>query len=257
MRVATFNVNSIRSRVDIVTDWLRRHQPDVLALQETKVEDSLFPVEPFESAGYHVTHRGEKAYNGVAFLTRSKPDFVSAGFDDAEHSEATRLLRIEIAGVHFINTYIPQGRDLEHPYFAYKLDWYERLRQWFARQYQPSQPVVWLGDLNVARLPIDVFNPQDRAQHVCYHESVRQALARCCDWGFTDTFRLHCPDAGQYTFFSYRRTGNFEANKGWRLDYIMATESLARICTRSTIDLKPRRHPRPSDHAVMVSEFDL
>jgi exodeoxyribonuclease-3 len=257
MRVATFNVNSIRSRVDIVTDWLRRHQPDVLALQETKVEDALFPVESFAAEGYHVTHRGEKAYNGVAFLTRKPPVRLAAGFDDGEHADATRLLRVEIDGVHFVNTYIPQGRDLEHPQFAYKLDWYKRLHAWFARHYHPETPLIWLGDLNVARLPIDVFNPHDRAQHVCYHESVRSAFRRCCDWGFEDTFRLHCPAAGQYTFFSYRRTGNVETNKGWRLDYIMATAPMARACTHSYIDLEPRRHSRPSDHAVMVSEFDL
>ncbi len=256
LRVATFNVNSIRSRLPHVLDWLQTHQPDYLALQETKVVDDLFPVAPLEEAGYHVTYRGQKAYNGVALLSRQPPDLVEFGFDDGLSADASRLLRADFGRLVIVNTYVPQGRAIDHPMFRYKVEWFRRLRDWFDQRLTPRRQVLWLGDMNVAHDPIDVHNPAERAKHVCYHNDARAAFAGTRAWGFIDTFRLHHPEPGHYTFFDYRNPNNVDGGKGWRLDYILASPAMARRCTNAYIDLAPRRAPRPSDHTVLVAEFD-
>jgi len=254
MRVATFNVNSVRSRIDHILSWLGAHQPDLLALQETKVTDDLFPVAPFEEAGYHVYFRGQKSYNGVALLSRRPALRAHYGFDD-EPVDASRLQWVEFKGLHIVNTYVPQGRHIDHPLFAYKVKWFHRLRAWFEHRFTKRSPVLWLGDMNVAHDPIDVHNPEEREKHVCYHADARAAFAHCRDWGFTDTFRLHHPEAGHYTFYDYRNPTNVKDGKGWRIDYILASAPLARTCVRSHIDITPRLKAKPSDHTVLVAEF--
>ena len=256
LSVATFNVNSVRVREAIVLDWLQTHQPDLLALQETKVDDALFPVERFRELGYHAAFRGQKGYNGVALLSRTAPLQVSAGFDDGGPADPARLLRADFDGFTVVNTYVPQGRDVQHAMYAYKLEWFERLRAWFDRHFTPDTPLLWLGDMNVAHDPIDVFNPEQRANHVCYHADARAAFAACRGWGFEDTFRRHHPEGGHYTFFDYRHLDRIAQKQGWRLDYILATRPLAERCTSSEIDLAPRLRERPSDHTVLSASFD-
>lgn len=257
MKVATFNVNSIRSRMEIVLDWLDAHEPDVLCLQETKVQDTDFPVEPFQSAGYHVSFRGQRAYNGVAVLSREPATDVQFGFHDDGPADEARLIEVTVGGVRVVNTYVPQGREIDHEMYAYKLEWFRRLRRHFDKRYRRDDPLVWLGDMNVAHESIDVHNPEKRAKHVCYHSDARDVFAHCREWGFVDVFRQHHPEAGQYTFYDYRGKDNVKNGLGWRIDYILTSPALAERCTDCYIDLVPRLKPKPSDHTCMIAEFNL
>ncbi|MDI6774317.1 MAG: exodeoxyribonuclease III [Verrucomicrobiota bacterium] len=257
MKIATFNANSARSRLAAILRWLRTNKPDVLCLQETKVMDADFPVLPFTEAGYTVVFRGEKSYNGVATLSLKNPAEVSFGLDGGKSADETRLVRVKIGSVHVVNTYIPQGREIDNPMYSYKLDWFKRLKAYFDRHFTPRQTVVWLGDMNVAPESIDVHNPQDQTDHVCYHEAVRKAFADTRDWGFTDVFRKHHPEPGQYSFFDYRAIHAIEKKMGWRVDHILATTPLARKCSDAWIDIQPRLEPKPSDHTFVVAEFEM
>lgn len=257
MRIATFNANSIRSRLDIVLGWLREHRPDALAIQETKVEDKDFPALSFREAGYHVVYRGEKSYNGVALLSLMEPEDVSFGFDDGGQADETRLLSAKVGGVRIVNTYVPQGRELDNPMYAYKLQWFGRLKEYFARHASPRQRLVWVGDMNVAPAAMDIHNAEAQADHVCFHVSVRQAFESVVSWGFTDVFRKYHPEPGQYTFFDYRTINAVKRNMGWRVDHILATQSLAAQSADAWIDLKPRLATKPSDHTFLVADFHV
>lgn len=257
MIVATFNVNSIRSRLGIVMDWLAAHKPDVLALQETKTPDAEFPEMPFRQAGYHVVYRGEKSYNGVALASRLRPDCVRFGFDDGGPSDETRLVSARIGPLAVVNTYVPQGRDIEHEMYRYKLKWLGRLRRYFEKHFTARDPVVWVGDLNVAPAAIDIHNAAQQVNHVCYHEDVRRAFAGVVAWGFADVFRKHHPEPGQYSFFDYRQKDAVKKKQGWRVDHILATRLLAERSEDAWIDLAPRLKDKPSDHTVMAAEFRI
>ncbi len=257
MKIATFNANSIRSRMDILVEWLRDHQPDVVAVQETKVQDCEFPEDPIRAAGYHVSYRGQKSYNGVAILSREPAEDVRAGFEDEGPADESRFLQATIGGVTIVNTYVPQGREIDHEMYQYKLDWFKRLRAYFDTRFKATDRVVWLGDMNVAHESIDVHNPEKRAKHVCYHQDARDAFAQCRDWGFVDVFRKHHPEAGHYTFYDYRGRNNVKDGLGWRIDYILTSPGLAECCRDCRIDVEPRLKPKPSDHTFMIAEFDL
>lgn len=255
MFIATFNCNSVRTRLEVVVGWLRENRPDVLCLQETKVVDERFPEVALRDAGYHVVFRGMKGYNGVAIASRRVPDAVSFGLCDRGPADEARLAHARFGDVEVINTYVPQGRAIDHEMFAYKVRWYGRLRRYFERRCSPSGRVVWAGDLNVAAAPIDVHNPEERANHVCYHRDARRAFERCRAWGFEDVFRRHHPESGHYTFFDYRKAVDTVSPKGWRLDYILATRALAGRSRDAWIDLAPRRGERPSDHTPVAAVF--
>jgi exodeoxyribonuclease-3 len=257
MRIATFNANSIRARLDAVTAWLARQRPDVLCIQETKVVDDLFPEEHFRAAGYYSAFRGEKSYNGVAVLSRLPPTVVRYGLDDGGRPDETRLLYARFGPLHVVNTYVPQGREIEHAMYRYKLDWLARLKAYFDRHFSPRMKVLWLGDMNVAPEPMDVHNPRDQAGHVCFHEEVRRAFTDTVAWGFVDVFRKHRPEPGQYSFFDYRLPNAALRGRGWRVDHLLATRCLARRSTDAWIDLQPRLQPRPSDHTFVAADFAL
>lgn len=254
--VATFNTNSIRSRLGIVTDWLTTHRPDILCLQETKVQDKDFPEAPFEEVGYHITYRGQKAHAGVAIATRDVPENVAAGLDDGGTADEARLLRLTVAGIPVVNTYVPMGEKVDSPKFAYKLEWLARLRAYFEKHFRPDEPLLWCGDFNVAPEAIDVHDPVRLKKHVDFHPDARAALEELRAWGFVDVFRRHHPDeAGQYTFWDYRVTGALERGVGWRVDHIWATRPLAEASADAWIDVEPRRAERPSDHTFLVAAF--
>ena len=257
MRIATFNANSIRARLDIVRAWLEQNRPDVLCLQETKVRDEEFPSPFFGQAGYTAIFRGEKSYNGVAILSREKPTAVHFGLDDGKSPDETRLAYARFGPVHVVNTYVPQGRELDHAMFRYKLDWFRRMKAYFGRHFTTRMKVVWLGDLNVAREAMDVHNAEQQDNHVCYHVDVRKAFTDVIDWGFVDVFRKHRPQPGQYSFFDYRTPNAARRKMGWRIDHILATPCLARRSRDAFIDLKPRLAGRPSDHTFVVADFDV
>jgi exodeoxyribonuclease-3 len=265
MKVATYNANSIRARMEQILDWLEREQADVLCVQETKVQDEDFPEKPIREAGYHVVYRGQKAHAGVAILSLREPVDVAFGFDDEAEtgspdgsSDEPRLARAVIAGVPVVNTYVPQGRAPDSEHFQYKLDWFARLRALFERHYAPDEPLLWMGDFNVAPEPIDIYDPEGKANHVDFHPEARAALERVKEWGFVDVFRQHHPgEEGQYTYYDYRARDPIERGVGWRVDHIWATESLAETSMRAWIDLDARRAERPSDHTFLVAEFSL
>jgi len=266
MKAATLNANSIRSRLELVLDWLGREAPDVLCLQETKVQDADFPAAPFRDAGYQVVFRGQKAHAGVAIVSREEPQEVAFGFDalrqaqdsDGGQPDEPRLIRAVIGGISVVNTYVPQGRSPDSEHFRYKLEWLARLRAFFERHYSPQQPLLWMGDFNVAPEPRDVHDPKRLKTHVDFHPEARAALEQVREWGFVDVFRLHHPDEpGQYTFWDYRVRDALERGLGWRVDHIWATEPLARKSTEAWIDVEARRTERPSDHTFLVAEFAL
>ena len=256
MRIATFNCNSVRARMPILTDWIEANAPDVLALQETKVVDEDFPREPFEALGYAVAFRGQKSYNGVALLSKPPLKDVNAGLDDGGEPDEARLIRATVSGVVIVNTYVPQGREPDSPQFRYKLEWLRRLRDYFDRHFTRRRRIVWVGDFNVAPEPIDVYDSKRILGHVCHCPAVFEALAEVRDWGFVDVFRMHKPEPGLYSFFDYRLPRAVERDMGWRVDHVYATRAMAKKSVDAWIDLDPRRREKPSDHTPVVAEFD-
>lgn len=256
--VATYNVNSVRSRLHIVIPWLDTHRPTVLCMQETKVEDRLFPADAFDAIGYHVVFRGGKRYNGVAIASLEKPMDVSYGLRDGGPVDEDRLIRAVFRGISVITTYVPQGADRESPHFEYKLQWFERLRGFFERDYHPDDPVIWCGDMNVAPEPIDVHDPKRLLGHVCFTPEVWDAFAGVTSWGFHDLFRRHHPgETGRYTFFDYRVPNAVDRGLGWRVDHILASKGIVEKSTSCVIDMGPRTLEKPSDHTVVTAEFEL
>lgn len=257
MKIATFNANSIRSRLPIILQWLEDYQPNVLGIQETKTQDVDFPREAIESAGYHVVFKGEKSYNGVALICKSKPQDVRFGFDDGGPADETRLIRAVVDGVVVVNTYVPQGRAIDHIMYQYKLNWYARLRKLFEQEYSSAQPLAWIGDINIAVEPIDVSNPAGKKNDPCYHIDAHKAFLETCAFGFEDVFRKHHLGEELYSFFDYRVKDAVQRNMGWRIDYILATAPLAEKSTDCVIDVEPRLKENPSDHTFMIADFDV
>jgi len=255
MRIATWNVNSIRKRLPLVVSWLSKHGPDVLCLQETKVRDEDFPVGALREAGYHCCFRGRTAYNGVATLTRAQPDYVLHGFCEGLDEEDDRVLQTIVEGIPILNTYVPQGHKVGSDKYAFKLRWFGRVRQYFDGRLDPAKPAVWVGDMNVAPEPVDVYHADHRMNDVDFHIDARNAYKAAVAWGFQDVFRQHYPERVQYTYWDYFRNA-FENNWGWRIDHILATAPLAGVCTATDVDVDPRREQSASDHTVVWADFD-
>lgn len=256
MKIATFNANSIRSRLNVLIKWLGLHQPDILAVQETKVQDPDFPISDLAAAGYEIVFRGQKKYNGVAILSKEKPgDIVSALPQDT--MDQARFLKAKIGNIILINTYVPQGMAVDSERFQYKLNWFRWLREYLEQHHTPDEPILWVGDLNVAREDIDVHSPEKLWGHVCFCELVQKALSDVMDWGFIDVFRQMHSEPEHYTFWDYRVPNGFKRNVGWRLDYIMMTPKLADKCIDCWIDREPRGWEKPSDHTFLVAELNI
>jgi exodeoxyribonuclease III len=254
MKVATWNVNSIRKRLSLLVDWLRIHQPDVMCLQETKVQDADFPAEVLRDIGYHASFRGMKGYNGVATLTRQAPEQVIHGLHEGPDNEDCRILQTVVCGIPVINTYVPQGYKIKSEKYAFKLQWFDRIHRYFEQHLDPAKPAIWLGDLNVAPEPIDVYHPDRRVNDVDFHIDAREAFKAAAGWGFVDVFRKLHPERVQYTYWDYFRNalGN---NWGWRIDHILATAPLAELCRQADVDMEPRQAAVASDHTIVWAEF--
>ena len=255
MKIAGYNANSLRARLPIVLQWLAESQVDVLCVQETKVQDVDFPTEAFDEIDYHYAFKGQKSYNGVAILSKHPIERIEYGLSDEPKDEA-RLIKAEIAGLTVVNTYVPQGHSPDSEKFQYKLQWFARLLDYFRRNFTPEDAVLWVGDLNIAPTPIDVYDPKTLLGHVCFHPAVHKALSNVMEWGFVDVFRKHCDKPGEYTFWDYRMPNAFGRNLGWRLDHIMTTASVAEKSTFCTIVKDLRLAERPSDHVPIVAEFN-
>jgi exodeoxyribonuclease-3 len=254
MKIATFNVNSIRSRVDILKLWLAENRPNILCVQETKVQDSEFPIDELANLGYHIIFAGQKKYNGVAIFSDQPPQNVES-FLAADEEKEARFLKMSYNNIKIINTYIPQGQSTDSDKFQYKLKWFSDLLAYFRKTCRPDQPILWVGDLNVARDERDVFEPEKHWGDVCYCQELQDAMNKVIDWGFVDVFRQFHPEPELYSFWDYRIPNGFKRNLGWRLDYIMATAPLAEKCKDCRIEKSLRGLEKPSDHVPVIAEF--
>lgn len=255
MKIATFNANSIRTRAEIIGDWIKDQQPDILCVQETKVQDKDFPAAGFSALGYQVIFRGQKAYNGVAILSRRPFSDIHLNLKGAADEQA-RFISAIIYNVHVINVYVPQGFAIGTDKFRYKLEWLEDLLTYIKGHYDQAMPIIMTGDFNVALEPIDLYDPEGMKDEVGFHPDEQAMIKEFMDWGFIDIFRLHHKDIG-YTFWDYRIPNGFKRNMGWRIDYIFATKPLAEKSTKIWIDKEPRAREKPSDHTFLVAEFDI
>lgn len=257
LTVATYNVNSVRSRIPSLTRWLNDNRVDLLCLQETKVQDSEFDPAPFHELGYTAVFRGQKATAGVAILSLLPLSDIRIGFGDGEEpDDGPRLVRGRLGDLLVINTYFPQGKALDHPDYAYKLRFFGRIRALLERETSPKEPVAWVGDLNVAPTDLDVTHPENKRDHVCFHEDVKEAFEAVKAWGLVDVFRKHRPGEGEFSFFDYRVKDSLARNIGWRIDHVLATRSLADSSVDSWVDRLPRSWDKPSDHTPVVAVFD-
>ncbi len=254
LKIATFNANSIRARMPILLNWLKKEKPDVLAVQETKVQDSEFPKEPIEQAGWNVVFHGQKGYNGVAFLSQKPLEKVDMGFYKQAEEQA-RFITGEYAGVRLFNTYIPQGYAIDSEKYQYKLRYLADLKKYFGKNVPNTLPALWMGDLNVALTEIDLNNPKGNQDHPCFHIDARNALLEAMRGKWTDLFREKVKEGGHYTFWDMRFPGAFERNAGWRIDLILGTPPMVGRLKDTWIDTKPRGMEKPSDHTFLVAEF--
>lgn len=268
MRIATWNVNSLRARLEKVGWWLERAEPDVLLMQETKLGDHDVPTLELARLGYEVAHHGEGRWNGVAIASRLKIEDVSSNFgaplaparspdagDDEPFAEA-RMISGVCGGVRVVSLYAPNGRAVGSPFFAAKLAWFERLSRWLTETRRPDEPLLLGGDFNVAPKDEDVWDPKlcHGGTHVSPEE--RAAFAKLERWGLVDAYRLHHPERERYTWWDYR-AGSFHKNYGMRIDHLLVSEPLARRVVFSEIDREARKgKPVPSDHAPLVVDID-
>ncbi|MGZ5035964.1 MAG: exodeoxyribonuclease III [Usitatibacter sp.] len=255
MRLATWNVNSLRVRLPHLLDWLASNAPDVVCLQETKCDDASFPAAELAAAGYCSVHHGQRTYNGVAILSRGEGSGPCRGIPDFA-DEQSRVIAADFAGVRVVSVYVPNGQSVGSDKYAYKLRWFEALEAWLSRELAAHPRLAVLGDFNVAPEDRDVHDPAAWEGSVLFSAPEREALARLARLGFADGFRLFEQPEKSFTWWDYRM-GAFRRNMGLRIDHVLLSPALARICRACTIDVAPRRLERPSDHAPVVCELDL
>jgi exodeoxyribonuclease III len=254
MIIATWNVNSIRARIDRVSDWLARRQPDIVCLQETKVEDKNFPYPAMEDLGYHVAHCGQPSYNGVAILAREPLKDVRIGMDDGDADDQARVITATVRGVRVISAYFPNGGELGSEKYAFKLRWMGRLRQYLDRECKRDEPLALCGDFNVAPEDRDVHDPAAWKDTVLFSDEIRVALQSIQAFGLVDAYRLTSEEAGKYSWWDYRQLA-FPKNMGLRIDHVYVTPSLAARVTGAEIDREERKGKQPSDHVPVMVTF--
>ncbi len=253
MKIATWNVNSLKVRLPQVLDWLQQETPDVLCLQELKMEDKVFPVAEIEAAGYSAVFSGQKTYNGVAILVRKPLEIacVTRGIEGFE-DEQRRVISATVAGVRVVCVYIPNGQSLESDKYQYKLRWLDALEHWLMAEMQTYPHLALLGDYNIAPEDRDVHDPAAWQGQILCSEPERAAFRRLIDMGLVDAYRCFEQPEKSFSWWDYRMMG-FRRNQGLRIDHILLSSTLAEKCTASVIDKAPRRLERPSDHAPVVA----
>ena len=255
MKIATWNVNSLKVRLPHVLDWLESEQPDVLCLQETKLTDENFPADDIRAAGYEVVYSGQKTYNGVATISRSAASEVITdvpGLDDPQR----RILGTTIDGVRVLNLYVVNGQEVGSEKFDHKLHWLSKVTDYIGTQLRDHERFIVLGDFNIAPADEDVHDPEAWHERILCSTPEREALGRMLGLGLQDTFRLFPQEEKSFSWWDYRAAA-FRRNMGLRIDLILASQSLAENCTACHIDKAPRRLERPSDHTPVVAEFSL
>jgi exodeoxyribonuclease-3 len=255
MKIATWNVNSVKARKDRLLSWLDKHAPDVLCLQETKTEDAGFPLDEVRARGYEAVLHGQRTYNGVAILSKTPLSNIRVGLSDDHEDPQARMLSATVSGVRMVSAYVPNGGEPESEKWAYKLAWLERLSRYLERHHKPEEPLVLCGDLNIAPDDGDVARPDEWRDTVLCLPAVRHAFQRLLGWGLADVFRAQHPEGGIYSWWDYRMLG-FPKNNGLRIDHVLATGVLASRCTHAFVDRDERKGKLPSDHAPVVATFD-
>lgn len=253
MKLASWNVNSLKVRLPQVLEWLETAQPDLLGLQETKLPDAGFPVEAIRAAGYEVVYSGQKTYNGVAVLSRWPITDVLTDIPALDDHQR-RVLAVTAGGLRFINLYVPNGQAVGSEKYAYKLDWLAHLRNWLAEEMQTQQRIVVVGDFNIAPEDRDVHDPQEWHERILCSTPEREALQGLLKLGLVDSFRRFPQPDGIFSWWDYRMN-SFRRNRGLRIDLILTCPTLTQSLTASYVDRAPRGWERPSDHAPVVAEF--
>ncbi|MGH1393368.1 MAG: exodeoxyribonuclease III [Trichormus sp.] len=260
MKIATWNVNSIRTRLEQVVDWLKQNPVDVLCLQETKVIDADFPRSPLEDLGYHLYISGQKAYNGVALISQQPLENVTTGFTkvlpdiDPVWDEQKRVITGVIDGVRIVNLYVPNGSSVGSEKYEFKLRWLTVLRKYLQTLLQSEPSICMCGDFNIALEARDIHEQVKAENHIMASEAERQALREILELGFADAFRKFTSQGGHFSWWDYR-TAAFRRNHGWRIDHHYLTPVLYDRAASCTIDINPRKLPQPSDHTPVILEF--
>jgi len=255
LKIATWNVNSLKVRLPHVLEWLAGNEPDVLVLQEIKQVTEVFPADELAAAGYRSIASGQKTYNGVAVIAKQEPadpvtDF--PGFDDPQR----RILASTINGVRVVDLYVPNGSEVGSEKYAYKLSWLSALKGYLEDELSRHEKLVVLGDFNIAPADEDVHDAEKWGEAILCSPKERAALKAILDLGLSDVFRQFEQRKKTFSWWDYRAAG-FDRNAGLRIDLILATKALSKNCTASYVDKEPRAWERPSDHAPVVAEFDI
>ena len=254
MRVASWNINSLRKRQDRLFAWLEATKPDVVCLQETKCPDEQFPVLALQAVGYHSVYHGEKSYNGVAILSKNESRDVRPSLCDEVVDPQARVIAATVSNIQVFSVYAPNGRAVGSPAYDYKINWYGRLRACLSKE--ESADLIVCGDFNVAPEDVDVHDPELWRGAIMCSNGERTAFLQLCEGSLKDTLRLHHKEGGLFSWWDYRML-SFPKNRGLRIDAILASKSLARRCTAAGIDREMRKGKEPSDHAPVWAEFDL
>ncbi|KGF85295.1 exodeoxyribonuclease III [Prochlorococcus marinus] len=264
MLIATWNVNSIRTRLSQILDWIDQVNPDILCLQETKVVDDSFPSEPFKKLGYSVEVYGQKSYNGVAIISKIKAKNVKKGFCGSEESghnietflDQKRLISADINGIKIINVYVPNGSSVDSDKFEYKINWLSCLASFLDEQEKKGELVCLMGDFNIAPSNLDIHDPKKYEGGIMATEIERNALNNVLKGRLIDSFRIFEKNTGHWSWWDYRNKA-YEYNKGWRIDHIYISKELSSKLKSCVIDSLPRSNLRPSDHAPVMINLNL
>ena len=255
MKIASWNVNSLKVRLPQLTEWAAEAKPDVIALQETKLEDGKFPVDELAAAGYRAVYSGQKTYNGVAILAREEPSDVLTdipGLDDPQR----RILAATVGGVRVVDLYVVNGKAVGDEKYAYKLDWLAKVRDFLEEELKRHPKLVVLGDFNIAPDDRDVYDPAAWGEEVLCSPPEREALKAITDLGLHDSFRLFEQEGGHFSWWDYRQAA-FRRNMGLRIDLILIGDALKSAAKAAAIDRTPRRWERPSDHTPVTLDLDI
>lgn len=254
MKIATWNVNSIKARLPRLLAWLRKARPDVVCLQELKGTEDTFPHDAVREAGYHAVVYGQKTYNGVAILSLLPPCDAAMGLNDGVEDAQARIVAATIGGVRVVSVYVPNGGEVGTPAYAYKVDWLNRLKAYLIRTGVPSIPMTVCGDFNIVPSDLDCHDPGLWEGSVLYNPELRSIHRDLLGLGLVDTFRLHHPEDRAYSWWDYRNAA-FPKNDGLRIDFVLCTPPLAQRCSDAGIDREERKGEKPSDHAPVWAIF--
>lgn len=257
MKLATWNINGLRARLDYLLHWLRSRKPDIVGLQELKLTDDLFPYTVFEKEGYFAVNHTQKAWNGVSILSRSELRMTQVGLPGQE-DQGARLIAASVRGISFITVYCPNGKSVDHPDFERKLEWFDTLTRVLAQTYDPREPLVLCGDFNICPSHLDTWNEAELQGRIFHTEEERSRFRRLIQWGFFDTYRELNPEGREFSWWDYR-AGAFYKNTGLRIDLVLASQPVLDKVTKVEIDREYRKKKEgltASDHAPVIGYLD-